>query len=117
MADTEQQGPVITEDSPTRTTTETTITSTESKPAIVSTVADVQAAIQPFVQRLETIEALFANSKIVERLEDIEKLVPAIEETRQAIGSGSFWDRLVRLEQLIIRHFGAHQLSTAEPKS
>lgn len=115
MPDVEQTGPIITEQTPTSQTTETRIVSTEERPAVVSTVADVEAAIQPYVQRLATLEGLFASANIVSRLEEIERYLPALQQQPQGTGHGLI-DRLIRIEQILKQHFGAHQLSTAEPK-
>ncbi len=113
---TDVTGPKITEETPTGVTTETVTTSVEEKPAIVSTVADVMTAIDPFVKRLESLEVLFSNSNLVERLDKIEQAVqPLLEEAKQIFGKGTFTDRIKRLEQIIAQHFGAHQLSTAQP--
>jgi hypothetical protein len=115
MPDVEQTGPIITEQTPTSQTTETRIVSTEERPAVVSTVADVEAAIQPYVQRLATLEGLFTSANIVSRLDEVEQYLPALRQQPQGTGSTAE-DRLLRLEQIIKQHFGAHQLSTAQPQ-
>lgn len=112
-----QEGPVITEETPTSVTTETRIETTEERPAIVSTVADVEAAIRPYVQRLESLETLFVNGNVNQRLQDLEKLKPVLEEIKSMVGSGTtVIDRIHRIEQIIKQHFGAHQLATAQPQ-
>jgi hypothetical protein len=115
MPDVEQTGPVITEQTPTSQTTETRIVSTEERPAVVSTVADVEAAIQPYVQRLATLEGLFTSANIVSRLEEMERHLPALQQQSQGTGH-TIIDRLIRIEQIIKLRFGAHQLATAEPQ-
>ncbi len=115
MADVQTTGPVVTEQTPTATTTETRIVSTEAKPAVVSTVADIEAAIAPYVQRIEALEKQLSQGDFAQRLQQLETAVEAVKEFMGQTKGQTFWQRLVRLEQIIVQHFGAHQLATALP--